>query len=147
MRNRKRFFTCSKRCCCSGCYYFDYVEVIKLPFFYSLSAVDKLIPVFRRFKSCLLTPKKPFFFHFISLCSLFNANLSHRVLFIFIDSGSQNSMFVFLEINFVLFILIFKGFSYTELLGVLDLRKKTKARFSCVILRPKTGKSRCYVRC
>ena len=31
--------------------------------------------------------------------------------------------------------------------GVLDHRKKTKTRFSCVILGLKAGKTRCYVRC
>ena len=51
-------------------YYCFEVQVFKLPFFDSLSAVEKLIPVFTLFKSCLLTPKKPFL-HFISLSSCF----------------------------------------------------------------------------
>ena len=46
----------------------------------------------------------------------------------------------------VLLIQIFTGFSYTGFYGVLDHRKKIKTRFSCVILEPKTGKTRCYVR-
>ena len=55
-----------------------------------LSTVDKLIPLFTLFTSCILTPKKPFL-RFVSLCSLFNsANLSQSVLFIAIVFPSQN---------------------------------------------------------
>ena len=57
---------------------------------FDLPTVDKLIPLFTLFTSCILTPKKPFL-RFVSLCSLFNsANLSQSVLFIAIVFPSQN---------------------------------------------------------
>ena len=64
---------------------------------------------------------------------------------LYLNRYSQNSFF-FLN-QFILFIQIFKGFIYMRFCGVFDHRKKTKARFSCVILKCKTSKTCCCVRC
>ena len=80
-----------------------FCEVFKLPFFDLLSAVEKRIPVFPLFKSCLLTPKKPFL-HFISLCSLFNSCKSFpytlymgKLLLQVVNFASQKSRLIFVN--------------------------------------------------